>query len=145
MLRGLTTVAYQTDDLEAAKRWYAELLGIEPYLAWEAYAEFRLGDYQHELGLLDRRFLPELGGEAAGAHGPAGAIVYWAVDDVPATIDRLLALGATLHQPPRDFGRGFIGASVIDPFGNILGVMYNPHYLEVLAGFGDAATAGAGA
>jgi hypothetical protein len=29
---------------------------------------------------------------------------------------------------------GFITASVVDPFGNILGIMYNPHYLEVLAG-----------
>jgi len=28
---------------------------------------------------------------------------------------------------------GFTTASVIDPFGNILGVMHNPHYLEVLA------------
>jgi hypothetical protein len=24
-------------------------------------------------------------------------------------------------------------ASVVDPFGNILGIMYNPHYLEVQA------------
>ncbi len=33
-----------------------------------------------------------------------------------------------------DFGGGFVGASVVDPFGNVLGVMYNPHYLEILAG-----------
>ena len=25
-------------------------------------------------------------------------------------------------------------ARAIDPFGNILGFMYNPHYLEILAG-----------
>ena len=24
-------------------------------------------------------------------------------------------------------------ASVVDPFGNILGIMYNPYYLEILA------------
>jgi hypothetical protein len=36
-------------------------------------------------------------------------------------------------EAPRDFGEGFIGASAIDPFGNILCVMRNPHYLEVLA------------
>ena len=30
-LRGLTTVSFWTDDLAAAKKWYAELLGIEPY------------------------------------------------------------------------------------------------------------------
>jgi hypothetical protein len=27
---------------------------------------------------------------------------------------------------------GFVTAAVLDPFGNILGVMYNPHYLEIL-------------
>jgi hypothetical protein len=46
---------------------------------------------------------------------------------------RLLELGATQLEAPRDFGHAFIGASVIDPFGNVLGVMQNPHYLEVLA------------
>jgi hypothetical protein len=25
------------------------------------------------------------------------------------------------------------GKAVVDPFGNILGIMYNPHYLEVLS------------
>ncbi len=135
MLRGLTTVVYHTTDLDAAMRWYAELLGIEPYYQREAYAEFRLGDYQHELGLLDSKFLPDLGGETSAATGPAGVIVYWHVDDVAAALERLVALGATLHQPARDFGGGgFVGASVVDPFGNILGVMRNPHYLDVLSG-----------
>lgn len=132
MLRGLTTVAYQADDLAAATKWYGDVLGIEPYFNTPAYVEFRIGDYQHELGILDRRYLGELGGAEGSATGPAGVITYWHVDDVPAAIDRLLAMGATPHQPPRDFGEGFIGASVVDPFGNILGLMYNPHYLEVL-------------
>lgn len=132
MLRGLSTAVYHTTDLAAAKRWYAELLGIEPYYDRPAYAEFRLGDYQHELGLLDSSYLGELGGPESSTAGPAGVIVYWHVDDVPATLDRLLAMGAKQHHPPRDFGEGFIGASVVDPFGNILGIMHNPHYLEVL-------------
>ena len=65
--------------------------------------------------------------------GPAGTVIYWHVDDVSAAIDRLVALGAMALEAPRDFGEGFIGATVVDPFGNILGVMYNPHYLEILA------------
>ncbi|HSJ61593.1 MAG TPA: hypothetical protein VK895_10195 [Jiangellaceae bacterium] len=28
---------------------------------------------------------------------------------------------------------GFTTASVVDPFGNVLGVMYNQHYLDVLS------------
>jgi predicted enzyme related to lactoylglutathione lyase len=132
MLRGLTTVTYLADDVAAAARWYTELLGAEPYFARPAggppaYVEFRLGDYQHELGILDRRF-------AAPGHsrGDCGAVVYWHVDDVPASFGRLLELGAAACEQPVERGPGFVTASVIDPFGNLLGVMYNQHYLDVL-------------
>ena len=140
MLRGMCTVSYWADDLEAAKAWYAALLGIDPYYevpgpdGRAAYVEFRLGDYQHELGLIDRRFAP-----AGTSSGPGGVVVYWAVDDVPATLERLLTMGATEHEPPQDRGgKGFITATVIDPFGNILGIMQNPHYREVLQRTGIA-------
>jgi predicted enzyme related to lactoylglutathione lyase len=136
MLRGLTTVAYQAADIDAAREWYTEVLGIEPYFTRTEYVEFRLGDYQHELGILDSKYLPDLGAStASGEHAggtPGGAIVYWHVDDARAAYDRLIELGATPHQPPRDFGEDFVGAAVIDPFGNVLGIMRNPHYLEVL-------------
>jgi predicted enzyme related to lactoylglutathione lyase len=132
MLRGLTTVSFYADDVMAARDWYAALLGIEPYFVrpiegTPAYAEFRIGDYQHELGIVDSRF---------AAHGQpgkaAGAVIYWHVDDVRGAFDRLISMGATVHEEPVERGPGFITASVIDPFGNILGVMYNRHYLEVL-------------
>ncbi len=126
-LRGLTTVSFWTDDLAAAKKWYAELLGIEPYFEHPGYIEFRLGDYQHELGLIDSRYAPD-----GPATGPAGAVVYWHVDNVTATFKNLLSMGAKEYEAPTERGEGFITASVVDPFGNILGIMYNQHYLEVL-------------
>ncbi|MFD9777274.1 hypothetical protein ACFWZS_23695 [[Kitasatospora] papulosa] len=61
MLRGLTTVRFHASDLSAAKRWYAELLGVEPYFERPGYAEFRIGDYRHELGLVDSAFVRNLG------------------------------------------------------------------------------------
>ena len=64
MLRGLTTVSFWAADLAAAKKWYAELLGIDLYFERPGYAEFRLGDYQHELGLIDSRYAPA--GSATG-------------------------------------------------------------------------------
>jgi catechol 2,3-dioxygenase-like lactoylglutathione lyase family enzyme len=127
MLRGLTTVSFWTADLEAAKTWYTDLLGIGPYFERPGYAEFRLGDYQHELGLIDSRYAP-----AGSATGPGGAVVYWHVDDVSATFERLLSMGAKEDQPPTDRGAGFVTAAVTDPFGNVLGFMHNPHYLDVL-------------
>jgi predicted enzyme related to lactoylglutathione lyase len=60
-------------------------------------------------------------------------VVYWAVDDVQAAYDRLLALGATgLEEPVERGTAGFVTATVVDPFGNILGVMHNPHYMDML-------------
>ncbi|CRH75665.1 Glyoxalase-like domain [Chlamydia trachomatis] len=58
--------------------------------------------------------------------------MYWHVDDVTATFEKLLSMGAKEHEAPTVRGQGFITASVVDPFGNILGIMYNQHYLDVL-------------
>ena len=134
MLRGLTTVSFFADDVTAARNWYRDLLGIEPYFARPAegnpvYVEFRIGDYQHELGIIDSRFATGAAGDAGEANG---AVTYWHVDDVAASFDRLLSMGARMHEKPVERGPGFVTASVIDPFGNILGVMYNQHYLQVL-------------
>ncbi|GLZ28576.1 glyoxalase [Lentzea sp. NBRC 105346] len=130
MLRGFATVNYFADDVPAAVAWYTEVLGAEPYFKHEingqpAYVEFRVGDYTHELGIADRRYVP------AGER-ESGQIVYWHVDDVYASFERLLTLGAKAHMMPIKRGDGFVPASVIDPFGNILGIMYNQHYLDVL-------------
>ncbi|MEK3721253.1 VOC family protein [Paenibacillus sp. FSL H8-0034] len=126
-LRGLSTISFWAADLAPAKKWYTELLGIEPYFERPGYAEFRIGDYQHELGLIDSRYAP--GGMATG---PAGAVVYWHVDDISAVLEKLLSMGAKEYEALTERGEGFITASVVDPFGNILGIMCNPHYLAVL-------------
>ena len=128
MLRGLTTVSFYADDLETASRWYAEFLGIEPYFRVPGYVEFRIGDYEDELGIIDRKHVPP-----GASGGPGGQIVFWHVDDLAGTVDRLIDLGAVEYEPVRDRGHGFVTASVVDPFGNVLGVMTNPHYLDVLA------------
>ncbi len=106
---------------------------MRPYFERDGYREFRIGDYQHELGIIDRKYAPRGTGTAGGA------IVYWHVDDLAGTLDKLLAMGATLHEDVRERGPGFVTASVVDPFGNILGIMSNRHYLDVLATTGLAA------
>lgn len=133
-LRGLCTLNLWTDDLPAATRWYTELLGAPPYFTSEAagrgpgYVEFRVGDHEAELGLVDRRFAPP--GVTTARGGP---VVYWHVDDVEGTLARVLAMGATVLDGVRERGPGFVTASVIDPFGNVLGLMFNRHYLDVVA------------
>ncbi|MCM6773667.1 VOC family protein [Nocardia sp. CDC159] len=138
MLRGMTTVTYFADDLAEAERWYTELLGIPPYFRNPGgYIEFRIGDYQHELGIVDRKYALDKSGHLGGP------TLYWHVDDVQSALDRLLALGAKEHQPIIERGEGFVTASVVDPFGNILGIMYNQHYLDILSTRPTIATSGA--
>ena len=137
-LRGFSTINFWADDLAAAVAWYTEFLGVAAYFTrpgpdgQPAYAEFRIGDFQAELGIIHRRFAPP-----GAPTGPGGAITYWHVDDLRATVERLLSLGAKQYEPITPRGdAGFVTASVVDPFGNVLGVMYNPHYVEVLAATG---------
>ncbi len=56
-------------------------------------------------------------------------MVYWHVDDVAAAVDRAIALGATAHDPVTGREAGFVTGSVVDPFGNVLGLMHSPHWL----------------
>lgn len=132
-LRGLATLNIWADDVEEAAAWYTEVTGVEPYFRRSgpdgrlAYAEFRLGDLQAELGIIDRRFAPP-----GAAAGPGGAIMHWHVDDLEGVLARLRELGATEYAPLTPRGEGFVTAAVVDPFGNVLGLMRNPHYLEVL-------------
>ncbi|MBS0027513.1 VOC family protein [Chitinophaga sp. 22321] len=128
-LQGMATMSFFAADHEAAKKWYSELLGIAPYFEVPGYVEFRIGEYQHELGLIDSKYAPK----AATNNGPGGAVIYWHVDNVSDTLKKLTDMGATLFEEITERGHGFVTASVVDPFGNILGIMYNPHYLDILA------------
>ncbi|NQX28268.1 VOC family protein [Microbacteriaceae bacterium VKM Ac-2854] len=123
-LRGLANISYFADDVQAARDWYADFIGVEPYFErGGAYFEWRIGDDGDELGLIDAKWAPP------GAGGTGGVVAYWHVDDVFGVYERLLELGALPQDEPRERGEGFITASVIDPFGNVLGVMQNPNWL----------------
>ncbi len=132
-LSGMATVNFWADDVAAARDWYTELFGVAAYFqrpdaANPAYVEFRIGDSEDEFGIIDRRYAPN-----GMQPGPGGAILFWHVDDLEAAFARLIAMGATEYDPITSRGgSGFVTASVVDPFGNILGIMYNPHYVAVL-------------
>ena len=114
-LLGLRTVIYPAPDLAAAKAWWTEFLGFEPYFDEPFYVGFDPGGY--ELGLL-----PD-------ADPAEGALTYWGVDDVNGAVDSALEAGATLDAEPTDVGEGIITASVRTPDGSIVGFIYNPHFM----------------
>jgi predicted enzyme related to lactoylglutathione lyase len=115
MILGLRTAIYPAPDLAAAKAWYSQVLGIEPYFDQPFYVGYNVGGF--ELGLLPRA--------TPSTEGPQP---LWGVADLQAAWDRLLALGATPLEPPKDVGDGILVADVRDPFGNRLGLIQNPHF-----------------
>ena len=122
MLKGLRTVGYHVNDLEGAKRWYAELLGKQPYFDQPFYVGFDVGGY--ELGLQ-----PAAEGTQPGAGGDTA---YWGVDDVQAALERIVERGGKLHQAAQDVGEGIVVGAALDPFGNVLGVIKNLNFAPPL-------------
>jgi len=118
MFLGLRTVVYQVDDLGEAKLWYSKVLGFAPYFDEPYYVGFNVGGF--ELGLL-----PVEDGEALGL---GGTLAYWGVEDIEAAMTKLLELGASAHGEVQDVGEGIKVASVVDPFGNLLGIIENPYF-----------------
>jgi predicted enzyme related to lactoylglutathione lyase len=115
MILGLRTAIYPAPDLDRAKAWYAQVLGIAPYFDEPFYVGFSVGGF--ELGLI-----PD------GEPGSAGPQPLWGVGDAGAEFQRLLALGAAELQPVTDVGGGIKVAAVLDPFGNRFGIIENPHF-----------------
>lgn len=117
MFKGLRTALYPAPDLPRAKAWYASVLGKPPYFDEPFYVGFNVGGF--ELGLVP---------DAPLATSRGGSVAYWGVEDVTATYARLIELGATAHEPPTEVGGGIVVACVADPFGNLLGLIFNPHF-----------------
>lgn len=113
MLLGLRTVIYRTPDLAAGKLWYTQFLGFAPYFDQPFYVGYNVGGY--ELGLL-----PDASQSTVGA--------YWGVKGIDTVYARLLELGATPRTEVQDVGDGIRAGDVLDPFGNVLGIIENPHF-----------------
>jgi catechol 2,3-dioxygenase-like lactoylglutathione lyase family enzyme len=112
---GLRTVIHPAPDLEASKRWYTDVLGVEPYFEQPFYVGFNVGGY--ELGLDP---------DGAVADGP---VAYWGVADADAGLAWLLEHGASLRTAVTDVGDGIRVATVRDPLGAVVGIIENPYYV----------------
>lgn len=117
MLQGLRTVVYHVDDLDKAKDWYSMVLDKSPYFDEPFYVGFNVGGF--ELGLD-----PNMSGVKKGNNVEA----YWGVPNAKDECKRLLELGAQEHTGVQDVGGGILVATVLDPFGNVFGMVENPHF-----------------
>ncbi|MBT7569358.1 MAG: VOC family protein [Rhodospirillaceae bacterium] len=115
---GLRTTIYKVTDLEKAKAWYAGAFGAAPYFDEPFYAGFNIAGY--ELGLM-----PD--DTPAGAK-TANVLSYWGVEDIEAAAARFIAAGAEADSDPANVGGEIMVASVKDPWGNVIGLIYNPEF-----------------
>ena len=118
MIAGLGTVIYRVTDLDRAKAWYSAAFEQAPYFDQPFYVGFNVRGY--ELGLD-----PDPSGAKTG---PGGSVAYWRVPAIDDAVKHFAGVGATVVVAPQDVGEGIKVATVSDPFGNLIGLIENPHF-----------------
>ncbi|HEX2606385.1 MAG TPA: VOC family protein [Flavisolibacter sp.] len=115
---GLRTAIYKVADVTKAKEWYTRAFATEPYFDEPFYVGYNIGGF--ELGLQP--------GETVAPQKAESVAAYWGVEDVAAVYESLLQAGALPHEPPQNVGGDIIVATVKDPWDNVIGLIYNPHF-----------------
>lgn len=115
---GLRTTIYKVNDIKKARDWYAKAFETEAYFDEPYYVGFNIGGY--ELGLQ-----PE---EGAKGEKIESIVSYWGVEKIQEVYDRLISVGATENEKPYNTGGEMMTATLKDPFGNVIGLIYNPYF-----------------
>lgn len=109
----IRTVIYAAPDLAKARDWYSRAFEQEPYFNEPFYVGFDIHGF--ELGLDPNMPLQE-----------GSTVAYWQVEDVEGDFARLLELGAESFEEPHEVGGGIIVSTIVDPFGNKIGLIQMP-------------------
>jgi len=115
MIKGLRTAIYPAPDLVKAKAWYETVFQKKPYFDEPFYVGFEIGGF--ELGLVPDAPL-----------GSGGPKPLWGVDNIEQELARLRSAGITPAGEVQDVGSDIKVADIADPFGNLVGLIENPHF-----------------
>ncbi|GAB4588829.1 VOC family protein [Nocardia sp. IFM 10818] len=107
----IKTVLHPVSDLAKAKQVYTALLGVPPQIDGTFYVGFEV--HGQHIGLVP----------GGGPQGMTAPVAYWHVPDIEAKLAEVTAAGATVREPVRPVGEGRRVATVIDPDGNVLGLL----------------------
>jgi predicted enzyme related to lactoylglutathione lyase len=110
MVRSIKVIVYPVTDLEKAKTFYSKFLGQEPYADSPYYVGYKNGD--QEIGL--------------DPNSKVGPIGYIDVEDIKASLQDMIEVGAEVVQDVKDVGGGLLIAQVKDKDGNVLGFRQSP-------------------
>ena len=112
-MNNASLIVYPTTDLTAAKRFFHELLGSDPYADSPQYVGYKNGDM--EIGLVPN-----------SNQSDAVALAYWTVADIAESVKTLVAAGGTVVQDVTDVAYGLLVASVKSPGGATVGLRQFP-------------------
>lgn len=118
MVKGLGTVIYHVTNLDEAKSWYSAAFQQMPYFDQPFYVGFNIAGY--ELGLDPNQSIAKA--------GPGGSVAYWRVPKIEDAVRHFVSVGASIVAPAQDVGEGIKVATVAEPFGNLIGLIENPHF-----------------
>ena len=112
MFKKLRTVIYYVSDVQKAKAWYTDLTGNKPYFDEPFYVGFDFNGCELGLHPVDETV-------TKGNH----TVSHWAVDNIDSCVQQLIEKGVTVLYPIADVGGGIKVATVIDPWGNAVGLI----------------------
>lgn len=108
----LETIIIFSRQMEKLARFYEEGLDLPPFQPAPGHLGQQIGHIYLGIDQTD----------SAQPQVEGGLSVWFLVDDIQTTFDRLLSLGAQVRRPPQRTSWGVLLASVYDPDGNILGL-----------------------
>lgn len=111
-MKDVSLIVYPAADLTTAKRFFRELIGTDPYGDMPQYVGYKSGDM--EIGL------------DPNGNREHGALAYWTVSDIAASVKALVAAGGTVVKEITDVGYGLLVANVKDPNGATVGLRQPP-------------------
>ena len=110
----LETVIVFTSRMNELAEFYRTGLGIGPYQESPQHLGCLVGSVYFGFDQVDD--------EPAEARSKLGLTIWFTVDDIHASLERLVELGATVRYPPTKKPWGAVLASLEDPDGNVFGI-----------------------
>lgn len=107
-------IIFPASDVPKAARFFATMLGGEPYVESDYYTGFKSGDV--EIGIVPKAM-----------HRAEGALAFVTVEDIKEAMATLLAAGAETVQDITDVSSGLLVGSVKDLNGTVIGLRQFPN------------------
>jgi predicted enzyme related to lactoylglutathione lyase len=108
----LETVIIFTEHMAKMASFYQEALQLGPFESSPSHLGQQVGHVYFGFDQV----------EGVGDSSEAGVTLWFTVNDLQATFDRLVSVGAKVRYPPTEKPWGARLASVYDPDGNVLGL-----------------------